>query len=277
MSVLINDQRRYPHGVPCWVDTEQPDPKAASEFYAALFGWEFHDAMPPDAPGSYLIATLDGHDVAAIGPGPTAGSADPAWNTYIACDDADATAAAVREAGGTVVAEPADAGPGGRSASGRDPYGAPFRLWQAKRRLGAQLVNVPNAWNFSDLHTPDPAAALRFYAAVFGWEADAESGAGMIRLPGYGDHLAGTIDPDIYERQAFAPPGFADVVAGLVTAESPGWAIRFTVADRDAIVATAEAEGATVLSSADTEWTKEATIRDPQGAELTLSQFSPPS
>ena len=87
MTAIINDQRRYPHGVPCWVDTEQPDLTAAARFYTALFGWTFTDAIPAEAPGSYLIATLDGHDVAAIGPG----GANPAWNTYIACDDVDAT------------------------------------------------------------------------------------------------------------------------------------------------------------------------------------------
>jgi hypothetical protein len=31
-----------------------------------------------------------------------------------------------------------------------------------------------------------------------------------------------------------------------------------------------------VISSDDTEWTKSALIRDPQGAQLTLSQFTPP-
>jgi predicted enzyme related to lactoylglutathione lyase len=99
----------------------------------------------------------------------------------------------------------------------------------------------------------------------------------MIRVPGYGDHLAATIDPGIHERQAFAPAGFADVVAGLaVTDDRPGWQVRFTVAERDASVALAERLGGTVVSSADTEWTREALIRDPQGAELTLSQFRPP-
>ena len=89
MSVPITDQRRYPPGVPSWVDTAQPDPAAAARFYSELFGWELTEAMSPDAPGSYLIATLDGHDVAAVG------QRDPdepkAWRTYVACDDADAT------------------------------------------------------------------------------------------------------------------------------------------------------------------------------------------
>lgn len=264
--------RRYPHGVPSWVDTEQPDPAAATRFYGELLGWQFHDAVPPDAPGSYLIATLDGSDVAAIAPGEGAA----AWNTYVATDDADSTAALVRDLGGSIVAAPWDAGPGGRAAVCADPQGAVFRLWQARNRLGAQTTNTSGAWNFSNLHTTDP-AVLAFYSEIFGWQHDPALGAGMIRVPGYGDHLAATIDPDIFERQTFAPPGFADVVAGLViTDERPGWQVVFTVTDRDGSAADAERLGAQILSSTDTEWTREVLIRDPQGAELTLSQFSPP-
>ena len=59
---------------------------------------------------------------------------------------------------------------GGRAAYCEDPEGVPFGLWQAGERLGAQLTNAPGAWNFSDLHCADPAAATTFYAAVFGWE-----------------------------------------------------------------------------------------------------------
>jgi uncharacterized protein len=102
----------------------------------------------------------------------------------------------------------------------------------------------------------------------------------MIRRPGYGDHLAATVDPGIQERQAgiSAPPGFADAIGWLVPLASghDHWRITFTVASRDESATTAEKLGATVISSDDTEWTKTALIRDPQGAELTLSQFTPP-
>lgn len=36
----------YPHGVPCWVDTRQPDPEAAVAFYGDLFGWTFEERTP---------------------------------------------------------------------------------------------------------------------------------------------------------------------------------------------------------------------------------------
>ena len=94
---MIN--RTYPHGVPCWIDTEQPDVEAATAFYGGIFGWTFEDAMPPGAPGRYLIARLDGKDVCAIaGPGKDAA----AWRTYIAVDDADDAVDQLVSAGATV-------------------------------------------------------------------------------------------------------------------------------------------------------------------------------
>jgi predicted enzyme related to lactoylglutathione lyase len=276
LDVVVTVQRHYPQGVPSWVDVAATDPQAAQAFYGGLFGWTLADVMPPGAPGSYYVATLDGHDVAGLAP--ATDSAECRWRTYVAVDDADAVASAVASAGGTVIAGPGEGGPGGRDATCADPQGAEFRLWQARRRLGAQLVNSPGSWNFSILHTPGPGAVLPFYAKVFGWAVDPQLGAGMVRLPGYGDHLAATVDPHIHERQKFAPEGFADVVAGIAEdadAVQTGWHVTFTVADRDESAATAERLGATVLSSADTEWTREAVVRDPQGATLTLSQFAP--
>jgi len=40
-------------GVPCGVDTSQPDPEAAVAFYRGLFGWDFEDVMPPGSAGKY--------------------------------------------------------------------------------------------------------------------------------------------------------------------------------------------------------------------------------
>jgi predicted enzyme related to lactoylglutathione lyase len=271
------EPRTYPHGVTCWIDTEQPDPPAASRFYGRLFGWTLTDATPAGAPGPYHIATLDGQEVGAIG---STSAATATWNTYVAVDDADTAAAAVTAAGGTVGSAPSDVGPGGRVAICIDPAGAGFRLWQARGRLGTQVTNTPGAWNFSDLHTRDREAAMAFYAPVFGWRAaDLEQGAGtMLQVPGYGDHLAATVDPGIYERQASAPPGFADVIGALVITrpgEPARWHVTFTVADRDDGAATAERLGAMIVTSADDLWTKNALVRDPQGAQFTISQFTP--
>ena len=264
--------RTYPHGVPCWVDTEQPDVDAALAFYGALFGWDLEERQPPDGNGRYVVASLGGKEVAAI----ASGDGTPAWTTYVAVDDVDATARGVPDLGGAVLDGPTTIGPPGRVAAVRDPQGATFRLWQPGTRLGAQRVNEPGTWNFSILHTPDPQRAMHFYGPLLGWEVSPDLGAGMVRVPGYGDHLARTVDTGIHERQSFAPPGFADVAAGIEQDDGPaGFRVVFAVADRDDAAARAERAGATVLSTGEDEWTRDALVRDPQGAELMLSQFAP--
>ena len=275
--------RTYPDGVPCWIDTEQPDLAAARHFYGELFGWTFEPATPPDAPVPYLIARLDGRDVAGMGRGTGSGDGGGvAWNTYVAVADADAAAARVRAAGGQVDAGPADAGEGGRNVLCRDPAGAPFRLWQARRRPGAQAVNEPGSWNFSDLHCADAATVTAFYGDVFDWQFDDIGFGTMLRVPGYGDHLAATVDPDIRARQqgVSAPPGFEDAIGWLAPGEpvlQPHWHVTFTVADRDDCAGAAERLGARVLDIETTDWTRQALIRDPQGALFTASQFAPDS
>lgn len=272
-------ERTYPHGVPSWIDTEQPDVEAAVEFYSGLFGWTFEDVMPPGAPGRYLIAKLDGQDVGGMA---SAQEGPAVWSTYIAVEDTDAAVRRLVAAGATVRLAPADAGEGGRSAALTDPEGAEFRVWQARRRLGAQVVNLPGAWNFSDLHTAKPGAAIAFYQGAFDWQVDDLGFAMMIRRPGYGDHLEATVDPDIRARQSglVAPPGFEDAIAWIATAapdEPPHWHVSFTVADRDRTVSEAKRLGARVIRQNETKWTRTALIRDPQCAEFTASQFTPPA
>ena len=71
----------------------------------------------------------------------------------------------------------------------------------------------------------------------------------MIQVPGYGDHLAATVDPDIHERQAGVgvPPGFADAIGVArrrpTEDRAPHWHVTFTVADRDESAARAESLG----------------------------------
>ena len=176
---MVQQQRTYPQGVTSWVDIEQADVDRALEFYRAVLGWTFHEAAPPGAPFRYVIAQVDGLDAAGIGSG---GPDDPAWKTYVAVDDVTAAVDRVVAAGGTVTTGPTVAGEGGTWAELTDPSGARLRLWQAKRRLGAQVVNSPGAWNFSDLHADHP--ATEFYVSAFGWEFSDAFVATMIRVPG---------------------------------------------------------------------------------------------
>jgi predicted enzyme related to lactoylglutathione lyase len=274
----------YIPGVPCWIDTNQPDPEAAVRFYGGLFGWEFENVMPAGAPGEYHIARIEGGDVAAVSSPPEGAPAAAVWNTYIWVDDADKAAERARQAGGRVLVDPFDVPEAGRTAVIADPDGAAFSLWQAGAHRGARIVNEPGSLNFNGLATRDPEAAKAFYGSVFGWEVLDLGGAGaMWMLPGYGEFLERS-EPGLRERQAQAgaPAGFADVVAtlGPLGEDQPGvpphWSVTFAVADADAAAAKAYDLGGEVLAPPfDAPWVRMAVIADPQGASFVASQFVP--
>jgi predicted enzyme related to lactoylglutathione lyase len=205
------------------------------------------------------------------------------WNTYVWVDDADASAAAARAAGGTVLGEPFDVMDAGRMAVLADTEGAPFCVWQAKNHRGAQIVNEHGSLNFNGLATRDRAAAEAFYGAVFGWKSlDIPSGITWT-LAAYGDHLEENT-PGLREQMAQmgAPDGFIDVVAAVEpipagdSETSAHWSVTFGVDDADAIAARAVELGGKVVSEpADGPWVRSAVLQDPQGAQFVASQFVP--
>jgi uncharacterized protein len=278
----MSEQDRYIPGVPCWIDTSQPDPDAAMAFYGGLFGWQFEDVMPSDAPARYAIAKLPGGDVGAIG-SQTDGSQTAVWNTYVWVDDVDETTAKARDAGGTVVMEPQDVFEAGRVAVFTDPEGATVAAWQPRNRRGAKVVNEHGSLNFNNLNTRDMQAAAAFYGPVFGWELIDVGGSGMWALPAYGDFLEART-PGMRQgmKEMGAPPRFEEVVASAVPIpddqpDTPAhWSLTFGTDDADATAAKASELGGTVLVEPfDAPWVRMTIIRDPQGATFTASKFVP--
>jgi predicted enzyme related to lactoylglutathione lyase len=266
------------------VDTSQPDPTAAVDFYSRLFGWDLVDVMPPGSEGAYFVARLRGKDVAAIAPMPAGAPQTARWNTYVWVQSADETASRVAQAGGTVLMEPFDADDAGRIAVFADPEGAAFCVWQPNKHRGAAIVNEPGSVNFNGLHTRSIAVARSFYGKVFGWTTlSLPGGAQMWTLPGYGDHLA-LERPTLREDMAAmgAPVGFEDVVASITRIPDdqpdtpPHWDVTFAVDDPDAIAETAfEAGGSVLVPPFDAPWVRMTVIADPQGASFIASKFVP--
>jgi predicted enzyme related to lactoylglutathione lyase len=274
----------YIPGVPCWVDTSQPDPEAAVDFYSDLFGWEFRDAMPPESEGKYFIARLRGGDVAAVGSIPEGAPPMAMWNTYIWVESADQAAAKVLDAGGKALMDPFDVMDAGRMAVLADPEGAAFCVWQAKENKGAQIVNEAGSLNFNGLNTRDVEGAKSFYGSVFGWRTLAlPGGAEMWTLPGYGDHLE-ELHPGIRKQVAEVggPPGFEDVVASINPIPDdqpdvpPHWNVTFATDDADATAAKArELGGKVTVPPFDAPWVRMTVLTDPQGATFIASKFVP--
>jgi len=279
----MSERDGYIPGVPCWVDTDQPDPEAALPFYRGLFGWDFADVMPEGSDDKYFIGRIRGGDVAAVGSIPEGAPRVASWNTYIWVDSADDSASKARSAGGAVAVEPFDVMDAGRMAVLTDREGAAVCVWQHKNNKGAKVVNEHGALNFNGLATRDLEAAKAFYGAVFGWQTlDLPSGM-MWTLPGYGDHLEEST-PGLRKQHAEmgAPDGFIDVVAAVnpIAGDDrdmqPHWSVTFGVDDVDAAAAKVRELGGDVIDGPfAAPWVRMAVIRDPQGATFVASQFVP--
>ena len=222
------------------------------------------------------MARLGDQDVAGIR-SLTHPGAEPLWGTYIRVVDVDAAIARVNAAGGTLAFGPLDV-EGGRMAACSDPAGAAFWLWEAHGRPGAELVNAPGTWNWSNLEAPDPEAAEAFYGAVFGWEALPFGPARMWRLPGYSDVLAAH-DPELRKRHAEAgvPEGFSDAIGWLGTRRPAALDgdVRGRRRGRDR---RPRGRGSAAPSSrrrSTSPSARIAVLRDPAGAELTVSRYAP--
>lgn len=269
----MSQRERYQEGVPCWVETLQPDPRAAMDFYGPLFGWEFDGPgpTPGDVADEYFVARVDGRDVAGIGSLPDVGGPPVAsWATYVRVESADAAVERALAAGGSLLIGPLDALPAGRLAVLMDPVGAAVGVWEARAREGAQLVNEPGTWTMSSLHTTDSGSAAAFYGSVFGWQPESSGPPGaqmtLWRLPG---HVGG-------EPQQPVPRDVVAVMAptgDAAAAVPPHWNVNLRVEDADATVEHAAGLGATVIvPPQDTPGFRSAAVADPQGAVFSISQ-----
>jgi len=245
-------------GTPSWAGLTTSDPRAARGFYADVLGWRI-DEVGSEADG-HAVCTRDGLGAASIAP--TVSPAQPtAWTTYLAVDDADKIADSIVTHGGTVLLPPTTVGDEGRTALALDPTGAVFGLWQAGRRIGAQVVNEAGALTWNDHHSADPSAARAFYAKVFGYTyTPVNSLFDYATISGLGPGEAiggiGSLDPE------------------LSAAGHAYWSVHFGVADTDVAVTTASALGGRVLAGpASSPAGRRATLADPQGAVFKIIEL----
>ena len=241
-------------GTPCWADLSTPDLPSATAFYGGLFGWDFDDRG--EEFGNYHLITKDGRPVGGMAPPMAGQEAPPAWTTYLASADLDATTAAVTAAGGAVLFPGTDVGDQGRMAIAADPTGAAFGIWQAGLNTGIQLANEPGSITWNECMTHDFEAAKAFYGNVFGYEWYDMSGDG-------------------FTYAAFMIDGRSVGGLGTLGAEMAGlpahWVTYFKVADAAAATAAvAELGGTVVREPWDTPFGTMSVVTDVGGASFCL-------
>ncbi|MFI5619869.1 VOC family protein [Streptomyces sp. NPDC051567] len=261
MTEAAEATRRTP-GTPCWVSLMVHSLGTTEEFYTDLFGWEY--VPGPDQLGPYVRALLNGREVAGIGEMPPDRQLPVAWTTYLATDDADVAAEAVRACGGTVAVGPLDAGVAGRMAICSDPLGAIFGLWQADAHPGSLGHGAPGTPVWNELVTQDASAVGTFYEHVFGHEARA--------------HSTATADFDYLTLSLAGRPvaGVHGVGRSLPHDRGPHWMAYFEVEDTDLAAARVTELGGRVLAPPrDGLSGRLATVADPEGAVFTLVRSRP--
>lgn len=253
----------YAPGTPSWVELSSPDTDASAAFYGALLGWSATEPGPVEETGGYRMFQQGDLRIAGL-MGHMQEGQPTAWSTYISVADADATAAKVEAAGGSVVVPPMDVMDIGRMAFFADPTGAVFGIWQPRTFAGADLVNEPVSLVWNEVLTRDAEAGRAFYTAVFGWHA------GRPNFEGAPDSYT------VWELGERSVGGMMEMTDEYFPAEiPPHWGVCFAVADCDAVAARARELGATVTQEPmDMPIGRFAGFVDPQGASFTVMQMA---
>jgi len=245
-------------GTFCWPELATSDQEGAKKFYAGLFGWTAKDDDMGDGT-FYTMLMLNGQSVGALyklkADQSTQGM-PPHWGSYVAVENADDAATRARTLGAQVIVEPFDVMDVGRMAVIMDPQGAIFSVWQAKKHIGASLLDEVGALCWTELMTTDTKAAEKFYTGLFPWKGDP--------MP-MGPEMIYTV----FKRGQASAAGMMAITSEMGPMP-PNWGIYFQVADCDATQAKAAGLGAKVVVPAQDvpNIGRFAILQDPQGAHF---------
>ncbi len=243
-----------PTGAPCWIDLMTSDPDRAIAFYSALFGWAA-ERGDQEKYGGYVSFSLAGRAVAGAMAKDGEYRGPDTWSVYLATDDASATAARVREAGGQVMFDPMPVPGLGAMSFALDPSGAGIGFWQADPFAGFEVLGEPGAPAWFELHTSSYERDLQFYRDAFGWQTEVQGDTDEFRYATIGradDNAGGVMDASSWPEEA-----------------PREWTIYFAVADCDASCAKAIELGASIVDQPeDTPYGRMATLVDPMGARF---------
>jgi predicted enzyme related to lactoylglutathione lyase len=211
------------------------DVEGAKKFYGELFGWRFKRDQ-----NDYEHINAGDIGIGGVMKNPQAG-APPHWLGYIAVDDVDKTVAVIQKNGGKVHMAKMDIPEVGQFAITADPHGAVFSpMHYIGKDANKPEPDKPGIWTFcwDELLTPDPDAAAKFYATVFGW------GVEKLEMPGMEYTLLkrkGVKDSMGHERNA---GGVMKMMPGV---PHPFWMAYVAVDNADESVAKAKRLGASVV------------------------------
>jgi predicted enzyme related to lactoylglutathione lyase len=241
-----------------WSDLVTADASKASEFYAALFAWEIRRAAGEAERPAYLTISANGRAIGGIVQSSAASGAR--W-IGLASGDPKVLAERALQRGGKVVVAPLTLAGRGQFEVLSDPAGAHFGVVMTDRGDPADHLGGRNEWLWTELWTPDPAAAMSFYRDVFGYSV-ATAPRSAARGDAYVLSAGGRARAGIMRSPDSTLPAV--------------WIPYVRVGDVDAIVARAQQLGARVVVAPQPHHrSKIAVLADPQGAPFAVADWRP--
>jgi uncharacterized protein len=243
------------------VELITPDLASAERFYGGLFGWTFRDIKAGST--KYAEASLDGRAVAGMFQRtiPRGEQRQPAWLSFFAAEDVDATEKLALQHGARLLFGPRSFPDRGREAVLADPQGAVFAILASSSGDPPDFLADPGEWIWSSLITSDPNAAAAFYQTLFDYD--------VFELPSRSGALHLLLASHNYARASVnaLPPSGTNI--------HPSWLNYVRVDDAAEMAAKAEALGGRVLVAPheDRQGGKVALIADPDGAVFGMLEW----
>jgi hypothetical protein len=245
-----------------FVELVTPNLAAAKQFYGGLFGWTFRDIQSVGGL-PYAEASLDGHPVAGLAQREIRANEhrQPAWLSFIAVRDIEATRKSAMLNGAKLLAAPHGVPDRGQAAVFADPQGAVFGVLASSAGDPPDELAEPGEWIWHSLLTRDPDADAAFYQTLFDYE--------VFDLP----------SQDSRQHMILASEDFARASANTAPQTAaplhPHWLNYVRVDDAVKSVARAVALGGRVLVEPhpDRQGGMVAIVADPQGAPVGLLEW----
>lgn len=260
-AIVDPPSQEYHVGKVIFAELVTPDLAAAKQFYAGLFGWTFRDIQAGGT--EYAEASLDGRPVAGLihRDVPAGEHRQPAWLSFFAVRDVDATDKVAVQQGAKVLFAPHNIPDRGMEAVFADPQGAVFAVLASSSGDPPDVLAAPGEWIWSSLMTSDPDTDAAFYQTLFDYE--------VFGLPADGgaEHLL--LASDNYAR------GSVNTLPAKPPKAHPHWLDYVRVDDAVKMTAQVVALGGRVLVEPrmDRQGGKVAVVADPQGAPFGLLEW----
>ena len=161
----------FPSGRFVWFEYLSKDLSKAQGFFGELFNWKTQAMPAPSLPGGqYVMFKAGEHTIGGYLPTPDGAPPHAHWISHLQVENAEASAAKVKAAGGTLPKAVTKMGDMGTYAIAKDPLGGVFALWQPAKAEASEYRGVAGTFCWNELYTDSPEKSVAFYEAIGGFK-----------------------------------------------------------------------------------------------------------